>query len=400
MPRLRILTIVDYYLPGSKGGGPVHSVRDLAAHLGGRLQFDIVTSDRDLGDSRPYPGVESGAWLASEGARVLYLPVRQRTTAGWRSVLLSTPCDLVYLNSLFSRSTIRLLWLRRVRAIPRVPFLLAPRGELHEGALSIHRGRKRAWLRLSRLAGLYDHLRWHAATPEEARDIQRAIGPAAEGMVRVARHVPFARPEATCRSEAAEGRDKRPGRARIVFVSRISRKKNLDLALRLVSRLQGDVEFDIYGPVEDEAYWRECQALIDALASSSAVRYRGPLMPAEVAATFANYHVFLFPTRGESFGRIVVESLMAGCPVLVSDRTPWRGLPSSLAGWDVPLDDPGQFLARLEELVQMDGESFARWSAGARRLGAALASNEPAVAESARLFSEVADPDGSRRTRS
>jgi hypothetical protein len=33
-----------------------------------------------------------------------------------------------------------------------------------------------------------------------------------------------------------------------------------------------------------------------------------------------------------------VEAWSAGCPVLVSDRTPWRALAADGVGWDVPLE--------------------------------------------------------------
>ena len=46
----------------------------------------------------------------------------------------------------------------------------------------------------------------------------------------------------------------------------------------------------------------------------------------------------ILPTHGESFGHIIVEAWAAGCPVLISDRTPWRELREQGVGWDVPLD--------------------------------------------------------------
>jgi glycosyltransferase involved in cell wall biosynthesis len=48
-------------------------------------------------------------------------------------------------------------------------------------------------------------------------------------------------------------------------------------------------------------------------------------MPDDVPGTFAQYDLFAFPSRGENFGHVVLESLSVGTPVLVSDRTPWKG---------------------------------------------------------------------------
>src|SRR5947199_71186 len=44
-----------------------------------------------------------------------------------------------------------------------------------------------------------------------------------------------------------------PGPLRIVFLGRVSRVKNLDLALRALAHVTAPVAFDIYGPLQDAA---------------------------------------------------------------------------------------------------------------------------------------------------
>lgn len=43
------------------------------------------------------------------------------------------------------------------------------------------------------------------------------------------------------------------------------------------------------------------------------------------------------PTFNENYGHAIVESFVAGLPVVISDRTPWRNLEKINAGWDIPL---------------------------------------------------------------
>ncbi len=174
-----------------------------------------------------------------------------------------------------------------------------------------------------------------------------------------------------------------------MFISRIARKKNLDYALRILSRVRGRVEFDVYGPIEDETYWRECQHLMARLPSTLTVRYCGVLPPTDVVGTFAQYDLFFFPTRGESFGYVVVESLLGGCPVLLSDQTPWQ-VGRANAGWNAPLQQPDVFAAHLETMVAMDAASFNRMSADARALGLRSAAVDAAVEASRRLFLDAA----------
>jgi glycosyltransferase involved in cell wall biosynthesis len=75
----------------------------------------------------------------------------------------------------------------------------------------------------------------------------------------------------------------------------------------------------------------------------------------------------LLPSRGENFGHVIAEALAAGCPTVISDRTPWRALRESRAGWDLPLDDLAGFHRAIETLVQMDANEHREWSDGARR---------------------------------
>lgn len=392
---LHVLAVVDHYLPGFKAGGPVMSISRLVTRLSGEIAFDVATADRDLGDERPYPGIRPGSWQLVEGARVRYLQPDERTFGGWLSLLRRGGWDLVYLNSFFSGSTIRILILRRLGLLPPTPLLLAPRGELHEGALSLKRGRKAAWVALSRRLRLYTDVRWHAATDKERDDIARVVGRGASSRVTalVAPDVATAAlmpAELRSNALATSPPPKRPGHLRVAFVSRICRNKNLDYALRVLSAVgSGHIEFDIYGPIQDARYWRRCQVVASRLPRGVTVHYGGPLRPESVCSVLAGYDLFFLPTRGESFGHVVVEALIAGCPVLISDQTPWRDLAAHAAGWEAPLDDPARFTAVISTALWMDAAEHARWRDGARRLGEAQG-REPDVLEASRQLFHAA----------
>jgi len=145
--------------------------------------------------------------------------------------------------------------------------------------------------------------------------------------------------------------------ARLIFLSRISRKKNLDYAIRALMRVQGDVTFDIYGPIEDDRYWRECEKLIEGLPANIKVMYKGPVPGEQITTTFSEYHGFLFPTAGENFGHVIWEALFAGCLPLISDRTPWKNLGEHDIGWMVPLERETWYQAAISELISMPAEA-------------------------------------------
>jgi glycosyltransferase involved in cell wall biosynthesis len=98
------------------------------------------------------------------------------------------------------------------------------------------------------------------------------------------------------------------------------------MALRALAGISTPVSLDVFGPLEDADYWATCQAAARALPPNATVSYRGAVAPDQVQATFRRYDAFLFPTLGENFGHVIVESLSSSCPVLCSDRTPWTKL--------------------------------------------------------------------------
>ena len=104
--------------------------------------------------------------------------------------------------------------------------------------------------------------------------------------------------------------------------------------------------FDVYGTLEDRTYWVLCDGIMKQLPVNIVVNYRGVVRPDDVISTLSQYDAFFLPTLGENFGHVVLEALLAGCPVLLSDRTPWRDMPVRRAGFDLPLDAPNGFHMR------------------------------------------------------
>ena len=281
---------------------------------------------------------------------------------------------------IFAPMSIRLLLARRLGALKGIPLLLAPRGELAPGALRLKAFKKSSFLQFSHWIGLHRNIVFHASTERESHEISQAIP--TEEIPRIARN-----PVAVDQT-ATHVCSKVIGTARFVFVSLITQKKNLHLAIDLLRFLKGSIEFDIYGPVIDQAYWRQCCGLIDEMPPNVTVTYRGPIAHDLVASTISAYQFFLLPTANENFGHAIVEALLAGCPIITSDQTPWRGLAQLGVGWDLPLDDPDPWRDVLQTCVDMDATTYERSSLNARALGNQIASTDT-VAENRRLFQSM-----------
>ena len=398
--RGRVLALIGTYLPGYKAGGPLRTIENLVATLGQEFDFKIVTLDRDLGETSPYPGIVTNQWVRVGQADVLYLQPGLRGLLDMWALLRSVDRQTVlYLNSFFARRFSMLPALMRWLGLCRPQSLvLAPRGEFSLGALGLKRMQKSLYLRMARGLGIYRRTIWQASSEFEAQDIRRQFpelqsGEAAAGgqalnrtrsssVIMTAIDLLGA---TTLRPQS--NRQKKSGELRIVFVGRCSRMKNLSGALRLLAGLKGDVSFDLYGPVEDAEYWRECQSIIAGLPVNVRVRNNGEIEHKEIARVFAEHDLLLLPTLGENFGHVIGEALAVGCPVLISDQTPWRNLESEGVGWDIPLAETERFQSVLQQCVDGDGEWHTALSSRAQSYAGKHASDPVAIEANRKLFS-------------
>ena len=380
MSRPSVLIFVNRYLPGYKAGGPIRSVANIVEHLSGEFDFHIITLDRDSGDEAPYPHVQRGRWQPVGGAQVWYLAPDERRWRDLRRVMQSVEHDLVYLNSFFSPTFATApLALRRLGRVPAKPVIVAPRGEFSLGAMAIRSGRKRVFLRLSRVIGLHRGVFWHASTEHERADIQREI--AADAPVQVALNL------ASTLTEIPPTPIKTPGELKLAFLSRIGPKKNLLGALEMLAPVRGtNIEYNIYGPVSDQPYWESCEAMIRRLPEHIRVRWHGPVEHAGAAAAIGQNHIFFLPTFGENYGHVIAEALLAGCPVLLSDQTPWVQVEPRSAGWTLPLDDPAVFTERLQALAEMDESAYRPLADAAAALGRETCDNGQRIADHRSMF--------------
>jgi glycosyltransferase involved in cell wall biosynthesis len=360
-----ILALNNCYLPGYKGGGPVRSLSCLAERIGDDFDFALVTLDRDKDDDRPYPGVSPGAWTEVGKARVLYVPA---SAAAVTAALRRTPHDVLYVNSLLSPLFgILPVALRRLGVIPRRPLIVAIRGQLFAGALGLKPGKKRFFLALARATRAYGDAIFQATTEEEVGAIRRAFGERVE--VVVAANLPWSQGDDRPRASS-----KVSGALRLVFLSRLTAMKNLTFAVRCLAGLRGRVELEVWGPAEDSTQVSTAQELAASLPSGISVRFMGPAAADRVPAILAGYDALLFPTLGENYGHVIVESLLAGCPAVLSDRTPWRDLEQRGSGWALPLEEIARFGAILQKLVDMGTEEHLRMRAAAQEHGRSIVS--------------------------
>ena len=342
----RVLVLNGQYAPGYKGGGPIQSCINMVENLYDQFDFYVLCADRDYKETVPYSGVKINQWNEVGHAKVYYLSPDKQDLKGFEEAINSIDYDVMYLNGFFSPIfTIRPLILRRLGKLKTKPVILTPRGDF-TGGCENKKLKKYSYIYLVKLLGLYNGLLWHATSDIEKRDIKQKF---AKANVFTVPNLPakFV-PKKPCIS-------KKPGELRLVFVSRIFPKKNIKYSLEVLSKItEGNVTFDIYGPMEDKGDWVECEELMKQMPSNVKVKYCGEAEHKDIPHIFEQYHAFFFPTLGENYGHVIVEAMMNNCLCILSKGvTPWDDYIEHL-DIGAKLSEQENFVEIVNRMLQLD----------------------------------------------
>lgn len=346
-----ILIIMGRYLPGYKDGGPVRSVKNLVDYLGKEYNFKILTCDRDHGDERMYPNIKVNDWNEVGNANVYYVPPK-----GFKMSLikeLANKCDLVYCCGCFNDYAINTLLLKRLNMI-KVPVIVAAMGLFSPMEFRLKYEKKKLFTTLFNLTGMFKKIYWSATSDMEIDEIKQQVWTSDNFFI--AEDLP----RKVDKTQIVK--EKQSGKLKVVWISRIAPKKNLKQAIQILHKVKGDIEFTIYGPKHVTEYWEECEEELNKLPSNVKWCWRGNVESENVVKTLKEHHVFLFPTLGENYGHVIQEALSAGCPVILSDQTPWKDLEENQVGFICRLGEEEKFIEAINSYVYLDKEKFKKVS--------------------------------------
>lgn len=340
----KILILAGRYLPGYKDGGPVRTLINLIDLLGDEYDFRLAVLDRDHGDTQPYPNIKVNTWNQVGNAKVWYYSPGEMKFSLIRK--LAREVDLVYLCGFYDGYGYKSLILNRIGMLFGKPVVVASMGTFSEGALSHKSLKKKVFIKLCKVLGLFDGITWSVTSSYELEDVKREISETVRYIVA----------EDPPRSGVIASPKEREGTLKVIFLSRICPQKNLLLCAEVLQKVTSDIEFDIYGPLEDREYWQLCESVLKILPDNVSWHYCGEVDTEGVPDVFSKYDIFLFPTKGENYGHVIFEALASGCVPVVSDRTPWNWLQEYGGGYILPLSDKKEFAKTIDMFSDMTAD--------------------------------------------
>lgn len=352
----KLLILVDWFFPGYKAGGPIKSCINLCAALNNQYDMYVLTTDTDHLETEPYEGIPTNQWVYNQqlNVHIYYAKKSTLTVKQIGTQIKYCNADFIYLNHLFSpRFVVYPLWLA-FKKIIKGRMVVCPRGALYNSALSVKRFKKKPLLLLYKWLSIHKLITFHATNKREEEAIQQYF-PGSK--VQVADNLP------SLTQEPFVSVNKNAGELKCIFIARIVAIKNLAFLLQVLMQVKQQVQLTVAGPIEDEAYWKECKKMIAQLPKNISVDYIGPQPNNLLADLIRQHHLFVLPTTGENFGHSIFEAMLAGRPVLISDQTPWLNLQRKNAGWDLPLSRQNGFedvLNQLADYSQVDFDRLAK----------------------------------------
>ena len=328
-----ILIFIDWYLPGYLAGGPIRSIYNLVNLLKDDYDITIVTSNRDLNSKIPYKGMKKFiSYKKVNDVKVVYL-----SSYNFRDLIkiITSEFDLIYLNSMFSfKFTLIPLIIKKITSLSS-KIVLAPRGMLHKEAINQRRRKKNLYLFLTRFLYQQNNILFQATNNHEKNQIESSLSFKPNIVVL---QNPIMIPK-----QKLENINTNFKILKLLYISRICDHKNLLYVIKslrnLSKNINGKIELNIFGFIEEEEYWEECKKEIISLPSFIKIRYRGIIQKIDKTEIFENHHFLILMSKSENFGHVIYESLSYGRPVIISDNTPWNEIDKKQCGYVVNLNN-------------------------------------------------------------
>ncbi len=352
----KLLIMASLFWPQKNSGGPPVSIMNLVQSVQHEFEIYIIANNHELNDNKPLPGIAEG-WNEFSFGKAWYVPHGQHTVRHISALIRQVQPDVIYQNSFFSYNDLLPVLLYKKRN-PQVRVVVAPRGEFYPERFRRGHTKKSWYCRVLRASRLLSDVYFQGTGEDECNQVACHLGVPGSHLLNIQNL-------SVVGTVAHTAIKKEPGQLTLAYIARIHPTKNTLQAIRWLGQVGGNITYNLYGPIEDEEYWRQCQEAIKDLPNTVRVAYRGVVDHTVIAQILADSHAYYMPTAGENFGHSIVESLLVGRPVVISDQTPWNDV-NGKGGYVCPIGDGDSFASALNRLCEMGQSEYDTLCTGAK----------------------------------
>ena len=242
----------------------MQSLANMVRQLGGdKIDFKVLCSAIEYRTNEVLD-VQSNTWCDFENgsAKIFYVTKERENRATIKAILNQTKIDLLFINGIFN-----IFYNIYPIILAKVPVLLSARGMLHPGGLSQKSIKKKIFIKALKLWGITKKVSFHATDHQEEKYIYDVFG--SEAKIFVCPNLP--------RLYKRSPSVKQENLLKICSIALVSPMKNHLQVLRALAIVKAAVNYDIYGPIKDMDYWKECLTEINKLPGNIQVLYHGDL---------------------------------------------------------------------------------------------------------------------------
>lgn len=379
-----------------KHGGPSYAIKSFvrASKLAG-IETVVATTDDDGDDARM--NVPLNRAVARDGINYFFfrldlVPYKiSFALARWLKRHVAE-FDAVHIHALFSFSSFAAARAARKHG---VPYVVRPLGVLNRWGMQNRRPLlKRLSLQLVELPLLRCAAAIHYTSQAERLEASQLDPRLAE--------IPFMIVPIPIEAETASSIDaaasffrkhsNAAGRKLILFLSRLSPKKGLELLLKAFAAVKRSEPTSLLVVAGDgeQNYVASLHKMARELAVAENILWTGFLGPDEKPAAFAAATVFVLPSHSENFGIVAAEALFAGVPTLLTDRV---AIAPDMAAADAAIVVPAEEYPLCSALLRMltDDQLRQRLSRNGRTIAANLFSSQSVGSALATHYQQIRD---------
>ncbi len=344
----KLLIMASLFWPQKNSGGPPISIMNLVQSIKDQFDIYIISKNHEINDDKPLEGIVFG-WNQFEFGKAYYTKKDEHTFKNITRLIEDVEPDVIYQNSFFSIDDLLPVLVYKKKH-KNVKVIVAPRGEFYPERLQVGKLKKTVYGKLFRYSGLLKDVYFQGTGQEECMQEKVFLGISDNYLMNIQ--------NISLPVKGLHGSiEKKPNELKLVYIARIHPTKNTLKAIEWLGGLSGNIQYDIYGSIENEIYWKQCQDAISRLPQNITVRYKGVIDHEQVASTIAGYHAYYMPTTGENFGHSIVEAMLMGKPVVISDQTPWTDVNGN-GGFAISLNDETAFITALDKLTEMNIDKY------------------------------------------